>query len=80
MTIRLKSCPKCAGDVRVDRDQYGWFEQCIQCGYIRDLEPITIAPEKKSPEKGESWSEGSIELKPIEPFSLSPDLGRKQNV
>ena len=79
MTIRLKSCPKCAGDVRVDRDQYGWFEQCIQCGYIRDLEPITIAPEKKSPEKGEVWSEGSIELKPIEPFSLPPGLGRKRS-
>jgi hypothetical protein len=34
----LKSCPKCkTGAVGVDRDQYGWYEYCIQCGYIRDL-------------------------------------------
>ncbi len=77
MTIRFKSCPKCSGYVRVDRDQYGWYEQCIQCGYVRDLEPITMTPEKNSPEKGESWLEGSTELKPITPFSLSPELGHK---
>jgi len=34
----LKSCPKCkTGAVGVDRDQYGWYEYCIQCGYVRDL-------------------------------------------
>jgi hypothetical protein len=34
----LKSCPKCkTGDIGVDRDQYGWYEYCIQCGYVRDL-------------------------------------------
>jgi len=37
--LRLKSCPRCKkGDVRFDRDQYGWYEYCIQCGYMRDLE------------------------------------------
>ena len=36
--LNLKSCPRCKkGDVGVDRDQYGWYEYCIQCGYIRDL-------------------------------------------
>lgn len=34
----LKSCPKCkTGAVGVDRDQYGWYEYCIQCGYVRGL-------------------------------------------
>ena len=34
----LKSCPKCkTGAIGVDRDQYGWYEYCIQCGYVRDL-------------------------------------------
>jgi hypothetical protein len=34
----LKSCPKCKeGAIGVDRDQYGWYEYCIQCGYVRDL-------------------------------------------
>ena len=37
--LRLKSCPKCKnGDVTLDRDYYGWYEYCIQCGYERDLE------------------------------------------
>ena len=36
--LRLKSCPKCKnGDVMLDRDYYGWYEYCIQCGYVRDL-------------------------------------------
>ena len=40
--LRQKSCPRCKmGDVGVDRDQYGWYEYCIQCGYVRDL--ISIA-------------------------------------
>lgn len=39
--LKLKSCPKCKkGDVTFDRDQYGWYEYCIQCGYTRDLENI----------------------------------------
>ena len=36
--FRMRSCPKCkTGAVGVDRDHYGWYEYCIQCGYIRDL-------------------------------------------
>ena len=42
MTLRLKGCPKCHGDVRFDRDQYGWYEQCIQCGFVRDLESMEL--------------------------------------
>ena len=22
----------------LERDRWGWYEQCIQCGYLRDLE------------------------------------------
>ena len=36
--MRLKSCPKCkTGAVGIDRDHYGWYEYCLQCGYVRDL-------------------------------------------
>ena len=36
--LKLKSCPRCkGGDITVDRDHYGWYEYCIQCGYVRDL-------------------------------------------
>jgi len=39
--LKLKGCPKCKkGDVVLDRDHYGWYEYCIQCGYLRDLESM----------------------------------------
>jgi DNA-directed RNA polymerase subunit RPC12/RpoP len=34
---RLKGCPRCKGDILVDRDQHGWYEWCLQCGYRHDL-------------------------------------------
>lgn len=36
--LRLKNCPRCKGDILIDRDYFGWYEQCIQCGYRRDLD------------------------------------------
>jgi len=33
----LKSCPRCGGDLFIDRDADGWFEQCLQCSYRREL-------------------------------------------
>ena len=44
-TIRLKSCPKCKGDVVIDNDHYGWYEQCLQCGHVSDL-PDIVSDEK----------------------------------
>jgi ssDNA-binding Zn-finger/Zn-ribbon topoisomerase 1 len=36
--LKLKSCPRCKkGDIALDRDHHGWYEYCIQCGYVRDL-------------------------------------------
>jgi len=36
--LKLKVCPRCKnGNVVLDRDSYGWYEYCIQCGYMRDL-------------------------------------------
>ena len=34
---RFKSCPKCKGDMLVDRDHDGWYQWCLQCGYQHDL-------------------------------------------
>jgi len=36
--LELKSCPRCKGDIRIDRDTYGWYGECIQCGYLGFLE------------------------------------------
>ena len=36
--VWYKSCPKCGrGDLMLERDTYGWFRQCVQCGYLEDL-------------------------------------------
>ena len=35
--LKLKGCPRCGGDVHTNRDLYGSYEQCIQCGYMKDL-------------------------------------------
>ena len=40
MRLRLKSCPRCGGDLRVDRNRDEWYEQCIQCGYLSFLESV----------------------------------------
>jgi hypothetical protein len=45
--LLLNSCPKCKGDMTLgNKDQYGWYEQCLQCGYLRDLETIVQVEEQ----------------------------------
>ena len=34
--IFFKACPKCQGDLYFDRDVYGLFFKCIQCGFMKD--------------------------------------------
>ncbi len=41
-----KHCPKCGGNVYLDRDYYGWYEKCLQCAYTLDLKDIVEVPEK----------------------------------
>ena len=33
----LKGCPRCSGDLYSDRDQYGAYLACLQCGSTRDV-------------------------------------------
>jgi len=30
-------CPKCGGNLYLDKDYNGWYEQCLQCAYMKDL-------------------------------------------
>jgi len=50
---RLKACPRCSGDVYIAEDMYGWFEQCLQCAYKRELKNLGAfkkqPAEKKEP-------------------------------
>ena len=41
--LNLKSCPRCQGDMYAERDVYGRFAHCLQCGHymqVRDENAI----------------------------------------
>ena len=39
----LKSCPRCGGDLYDERDQYGHYIVCIQCGhYLTEAEEVIL--------------------------------------
>ncbi len=38
-----KKCPKCGGNVYLDIDEQDWYEECLQCSYIRFLDKIVDA-------------------------------------
>lgn len=44
-TSTLGICPKCKGYLLLEKDEHGLYQQCLQCGYIHDLETITLIDE-----------------------------------
>lgn len=42
----LKSCPRCkAGDLYIEKDWFGPYVLCLQCGYMKDIkEPAKPTP------------------------------------
>lgn len=46
---QVKGCPRCGGDVFIDRDHYGWYRECLQCGYmgVLDVSQVPKSPESK---------------------------------
>jgi hypothetical protein len=37
---KLKSCPRCSGDLFIQRETDGWYEECLLCGYQRDVSDV----------------------------------------
>jgi hypothetical protein len=40
---KFKRCPRCGGDLFIYDDLDGWYEECLQCAYERELknpEPV----------------------------------------
>lgn len=52
--LSFKSCPRCKGTVILEKDEYGWYEQCLQCGYLRDLKTLVAAERKTDPSEEKS--------------------------
>jgi len=36
-TKLLKRCPRCGGNIFLDKDHDGWYYECLQCSYRRDI-------------------------------------------
>ena len=48
---RFKGCPRCEGDILLDRDYNWWYELCLQCGYRRELRDIVETQQQAKIEK-----------------------------
>jgi DNA-directed RNA polymerase subunit M/transcription elongation factor TFIIS len=46
--VNSKHCPKCGGFMYQDKDTYGRYENCANCGFLIDLEPIRMPLAKPS--------------------------------
>jgi hypothetical protein len=55
--MSLHRCKRCHGKLIRDRDEFGWYEQCIQCGHLQDVdangepELVPVAIAKSNPEE-----------------------------
>ena len=48
-----KSCPHCErGDLALGQDLFGWFRQCVQCGFLQELKPAPETQAEPSPSGG----------------------------
>ena len=50
---KLDMCPRCGGDIFVDRDMDGWYEECLQCSYRYD-------PKSTTEYEGRPMSKGEV--------------------
>lgn len=44
-----RRCPKCGGNLIIDRDYHGWYEQCLQCAFMHDLGTIYESETRVTP-------------------------------
>lgn len=44
----FKRCPRCNGDLIAERDQYGAFITCMQCGMCKDITGAKVDPSQIS--------------------------------
>jgi hypothetical protein len=46
----LKKCPRCAGDLYEEADQYGGYVTCMQCGFCKDVLDKLSSPDSLTPD------------------------------
>ncbi len=53
---KIHSCPKCLGDIYVSSDIYGYYLECLQCGYILDDNQFVTEEEARAESHNETWA------------------------
>ena len=49
--FHLKSCPKCRGDLFFEKDFYGSYFKCLQCGLMMDVNMEVAGQTKEAVER-----------------------------
>jgi hypothetical protein len=44
--MKLKGCPRCGGDLFIDENRDGRSEQCLQCGFEKEMKPVFQSAQK----------------------------------
>lgn len=51
--VRTKACSRCGGDLCLERDKYGTYIECIQCGAVwNESELMNLGTTKREPMEG----------------------------
>ena len=35
--VMFKACPRCMGDMHINKDMYGEYRECLMCGFMADI-------------------------------------------
>lgn len=53
--VMFKACPRCNGDMHVNRDVYGEYRECLMCGFMADVPtPSTLGIKMAGAKKKET--------------------------
>lgn len=65
--LYAKACPRCSGDIKLDKDNYGVYAKCLQCGFNKDF---MTRKSTSNPVPGQSDHL-------TDPGSVTPDIERE---
>ena len=74
----MSSCPRCRGFLYANRDRYGNYDECLQCGYMVDFAKLGNIRERRPSYVRSSFasSDGTKE----DPIPRSVTAGEKSSL
>ncbi len=53
--IFFKTCPRCSGDRSLEKDMYGWYIICLNCGFVTYPEVLVAGDKAVEVSKKNQW-------------------------